>query len=250
MLPGRNQPTTAATDHVRQTDVEALFGFCTGGKRTDPSSQFSVFYILHSFPRLLSSHFSPSRKQRGCPKKKKKKNFSKVYSCAPLIAAPPKRNWDILQYGASRSISGSQLGGWRSVRRDQSLCSNRNKTSSWITRGFSELITAEYLKLHISSDCFVLFQVILKVKYELHFSCSLTCFLPICMNLRKPVKVMFIFYYYAISDICLTHICEDTPEGSEVKVKFNVRRRWEWSQVYDDVFKVTFEGDADITGMW
>ena len=109
---------------------------------------------------------------------------------------------------------------------------------------------AEYLKLHISSDCFVLFQVILKVKYELHFSCSLTCFLPICMNLRKPVKVMFIFYYHAISHICLTHICEDTPEGREVKVKFNVRRRWEWSQVYDDVFKVTFEGDADITGMW
>ena len=31
-----------------------------------------------------------------------------------------------------------------------------------------------------------------------------------------------------------------------MKVKLNVRRRrWEWSQVYDDVFRVTFEGDTD-----
>lgn len=43
----------------------------------------------------------------------------------------------------------------------------------------------------------------------------------------------------------LTHIREATPAGREVKVKLNVRRRWKWSQVYDHVFKVTFEGDTD-----
>lgn len=121
MLPGRNQPTTAATDHNHRTDIgppnRTLFKFCTGGKRTAPSSQFSVFYILHSFPRLLSSHPSPSH-MRCEQRMPKKKNSAKDTS---VIIVPPKRNWDTsLNMVWWDQFLGHNRGGRRSARSEES----------------------------------------------------------------------------------------------------------------------------------
>lgn len=124
MLPGRNQPTTAATDHIHRTDIwppyRTLFKFCTGGKRTDPSSQFSVFYIRYSFPRLLSSRLSPSHMRCEQRMPKKIKIQQRIHLCSVDYSSSEKELRQ-LQYGALRSISGSQPGGRGSEESPESL---------------------------------------------------------------------------------------------------------------------------------